>query len=100
MRCLAFVVDANLRRQGLFIWADNDPFTRDANVLLKHLSQTNELSMGGNYHGAKALTVAPAHDQVGFTARHLVTTGIESLYEGITIASVRGPVQQHRSLIR
>ena len=70
-------------------------FTADANKVLSHLSQTNKLSMGGNYHGAKALTVASAHDGVGFTAKHLVTTGIESLYEGITIASVRGPVQQY-----
>ena len=40
-----------------------------------------------------------ARDKPGFT-NHLVTTGLESLYEGITIASVQGPIKQFKPLIR
>ena len=91
------LVDA---KKGLFVWADNDPFTADANRVLSHLTQTSELAIRGNYVGDKVLSVAPAHDQVGFTAKHLATTGLETLYEGITISTIQGPVKQYRSLIR
>ena len=96
-------------RKGLFIWGDNDPYTADANVLLRYLEQTNELSLSGNFMGDTNLAEAKLDGReslkgvAGFT-NHLVTTGLETLYEGITIAKVRGhpdhPVRQFRPLIR
>jgi hypothetical protein len=86
-------------KKGLFIWADNDPYTADANALLRGLTQTSELSINGNFMGDTVLTEAAAFGDVGFSS-HLVTTGLESLYEGITISSVAGPKAQHRALIR
>ena len=95
--------------KGLFIWGDNDPYTADANALLRHLEQTNELSLSGNFVGDTNLVEAKLDGREslkgvpGFT-NHLVTTGLETLYEGITIAKVRGhpdhPVKQFKPLIR
>jgi hypothetical protein len=89
-------------KKGLFIWADNDPYTADANALLRGLTQTSELSIYGNFMGdtlyRTVLKEAAAYGDVGFSS-HLVTTGLESLYEGITISSVAGPKAQHRALI-
>jgi hypothetical protein len=95
--------------KGLFIWGDNDPYTADANALLRHLEQTNELSLSGNFMGDTNLAEAKLDGREslkgvpGFT-NHLVTTGLETLYEGITIAKVQGhpdhPVKQFKPLIR
>jgi hypothetical protein len=85
-------------KKGLFIWADNDPYTADANLLLRGLTQTSELSINGNFMGDTVLKEAAAFGDVGFSS-HLLTTGLESLYEGITISSVAGPKAQHRAII-
>lgn len=87
-------------RKGLFVWADNDPFTADANRILSHLTQTSELTIRGNFLGDQVLRVAETNSQAGFTGKHLTTTGLETLYEGITISTIQGPTKQYRSLIR
>jgi hypothetical protein len=91
------LVDA---RKGLFVWADNDPFTADANRILSRLTQTSDLTIRGNFLGNQVLKVAGTNGEAGFTGKHLTTTGLETLFEGITISTIQGPVRQYRSLIR
>lgn len=71
--------------KGLYIWGDNTPFHADANDLLGKLFNS---SMEGNYIGRKVLTEAPNEKDRGFHP-HLVTTGLNSLFEGITIAAIK-----------
>jgi hypothetical protein len=67
--------------------------------VLARLEQTNKITLKGNFEGDKLLSEVSSSDEVGFTP-HLVLTGIESIYEGITISAVRGPAIQFRSLMR
>ena len=96
-------------KKGLFLWGDNDPYFADVNAILKALPETSELSLAGNYMGDQVLQeqteVASetggryTDGGVGFR-KHLVCTGLESLYEGITISNVQGPASQRRALIK
>ena len=86
-------------KKGLFLWADNDPYTADANAVLAALPETAGLCIAGNYIGDQQLAEATDHKGVGFT-NHLTTTGLESLYEGITISTMQGERSKYRSLIR
>jgi hypothetical protein len=65
---------------GLFIWGDNDPYFVDANFISNKLFN---LSMSGNVMGDKIVTI-----NNGLKKGHLLTTGLEFLYEGITIATI------------
>ena len=78
---------------GVYVWGDNDPYYADANQVAKRLVGA---TMTGNLPGAQVVglrrtgTTSP-----GLLQDHLVTTGIEQLYEGITIATVTpGPYMQ------
>ena len=60
---------------------DNDPYYADANAVgLACIGVT----MSGNDHGDKTRSLSS-----GLTADHAVTTAIENLYEGITIAVIQ-----------
>jgi len=66
---------------GLAIWADNTPFVKSANLILQDLFQT---TMEGNTPGRKVLTLGDSTKN-GFFGKHLLTSGIENLFEGNTI---------------
>jgi hypothetical protein len=88
-------------KKGLFLWGDNDPYNADANRILAALPATSGLTLTGNYYGDKVLEEAPSAEKAGQGFRqHLVCTGLESMYEGITIAAVRGPAEQRTALIK
>jgi hypothetical protein len=71
--------------RGLYIWGDNDPYNVEANALATKIFGT---TMGGNLPGGQV--VGPRRQAgPGFIQDHLLTTGIENLYEGITIATVQ-----------
>eukprot|EP00035_Acanthoeca_spectabilis_P010594 m.187573 g.187573 ORF g.187573 m.187573 type:complete len:417 (-) comp15071_c0_seq8:220-1470(-) len=71
--------------RGLYIWGDNHPFYVDANALSSRLFG---VKMSGNERGCKKVQERPAtSDGPGF-CQHLITTGIESLYEGNTVATI------------
>lgn len=85
------------KKKGIFVWADNDPFVEDANAILKRLPFLNtSVTINGNYAGGNVLNrhSDPANittaSQSGFKP-HLITTGLESLYEGVTISDIRDP---------
>jgi hypothetical protein len=67
---------------GLFIWAENDPFTYHANLILDKLIQ---LKVSGSTPGTKTLTLGDAKTP-GHFGGHLITTGLQHLYEGDSIS--------------
>jgi hypothetical protein len=87
-------------RKGLFVWADNDPFTVAANQVLAAIPETSSLKLKGNYIGDKVLCEASDTGSGSGFSKHLVTTGLEKLYEGITVASVKGMQAVHVPIIR
>lgn len=69
---------------GLYIWGDNDPWYADANLLgSKFIGAT----MSGNVPGQQKVGKTLFNGKAGFVA-HSVFTGIGSLYEGVTIATL------------
>jgi len=68
---------------GVYIWGDNDPFYADANALGQQLVG---LSMFGDKCGmGKVLQVTASGTGV---RQHEITTGIENMFEGVTVATV------------
>ena len=74
---------------GVYIWGDNQPFYADANVLGEALVGAK---MQGDLRGDRVVDLLTRDDKtdtaIGLRRDHLITTGIEQLYEGITIATV------------
>ena len=73
------------RGRGLYIWGDNDPYYSDANALSQKIFGT---TMSGNLPGNQVVGPQQHGAGPGFIQDHLLTTGIEHLYEGITIATL------------
>lgn len=73
---------------GVYIWGDNDPYYVDANRLASAL--VPGLRMEGDLAGNQTVGIADGKSaKVGLRAGHLITTGLEHLYEGVTIATVQ-----------
>ncbi len=70
---------------GVYIWGDNEPYYSDANVVGKALLG---VEMHGNVSGGQPVRVQKAKDMAGVRPGHLLSTGIESVYEGVTIATI------------
>lgn len=75
-----------LSGRGLYIWGDNDPYYADANFVAEALFDT---SMSGNLPGGQPVGISEGEGKPGILANHLLSTGLESVYEGITIATLR-----------
>lgn len=71
---------------GVYIWGDNDPYYADANYLAEALFDTKML---GNLPGDHPVTLQEHADKRGLLPNHLLTTGLEHIYEGITIATIQ-----------
>lgn len=74
--------------RGLYIWGDNEPYYADANALATALFGTQML---GNLQGEQTVGLHREKDgqKVGLRRRHLLSTGLEHLYEGTTIATLQ-----------
>eukprot|EP01113_Clastostelium_recurvatum_P038412 TRINITY_DN5751_c0_g1_i2.p1 TRINITY_DN5751_c0_g1~~TRINITY_DN5751_c0_g1_i2.p1 ORF type:complete len:596 (+),score=205.17 TRINITY_DN5751_c0_g1_i2:57-1790(+) len=70
------------RGGGLFIWGDNSPLFVEANLVLRDLLGTH---LEGDTPGGKELKVGESSLVPGQFGRHLITSGIVNLHEGITI---------------
>lgn len=72
---------------GVYIWGDNDPYYADANAVADTLFGG---SMSGNLPGQHVVGLASADssNKGKLTRGHDITTGLEHLYEGITIATL------------
>lgn len=71
--------------KGLYLWADNDPYYADINKIAKELFQAE---MNGNYYGDHVIKLKDGSIPTGIIPNHLLSTGIENIYEGITISNV------------
>ncbi len=71
---------------GVYIWGDNDPYYADVNYLAEALFGGEML---GNYHGANVVGLKDKTNKSGLAKSHLITTGLQFVYEGITIASIQ-----------
>jgi uncharacterized protein YegL len=72
--------------RGVYIWGDNWPFYADANQVAGALFKGR---LGGFTTGDKVVHIKNAGDRSGMVPTHLITTGLENLYEGITISTVK-----------
>lgn len=70
---------------GVYIWGDNDPYYADANALADYLFNGG---MTGNTWGDQTVGLQEDQSKVGLRRSHLITTGLENVYEGITIATI------------
>lgn len=82
--------------KGVYLWGDNDPYHADANFLAKKLIG---VSMSGGYMGAKNVTFKTDSSISGMQKDHLITTGLEYVYEGITISQIYDPQKKMKPLI-
>jgi hypothetical protein len=81
--------------RGLYLWGDNDPYHQEADVLAMALFGT---TMQGYLMGDQVVGIQNMEGNVGFVASHPITTGLQHLYEGITIATI-GPSPVLKPLI-
>jgi hypothetical protein len=82
--------------RGVYIWGDNDPYHADANFLAQKLIG---VSMSGGYMGNQNVTFKSESTTSGMQADHLITTGLEYVFEGITIAQIHDPNQAMTPLV-
>ncbi len=80
---------------GVYIWGDNEPYYADANVVGRALLGAEML---GNVMGDRVVGLQQKSRGPGIIPDHLLSTGLEHIYEGITIATVQ-PNQNLQPLI-
>jgi len=71
---------------GVYIWGDNEPYYADANFVAHGLLDAEML---GNVPGAQVVNLETKTGGPGVMPNHLITTGLEHLFEGITIATIQ-----------
>lgn len=71
--------------KGVYIWGDNQPYYADANKVAQELIG---VTMNGNVMGDQTVNISRDSAQAGIRPDHLLSTGIEYIYEGITIATL------------
>jgi len=72
--------------KGVYIWGDNEPYYADANAVSRYLF---DVEMLGNLPGNEVVGLNNKGKKVGLTPKHLITTGLEYVFEGITIATIQ-----------
>jgi hypothetical protein len=72
---------------GLYLWGDNAPYTGDANYIARALF---DVHMDDKVFktATKVVTLQKKRGEPGFVPNHLITTGLEFLYEGHTIPAL------------
>lgn len=71
---------------GVYIWGDNDPCNADADKLASMLVDAR---VSGDIPGDKTVGLSTGAGKPGVVKDHLLSTGVETVYEGVTIATVR-----------
>lgn len=71
--------------RGLYIWGDNEPYYADANYVAGALFGGR---LAGNTPGDHVVT-RNSSGRSGMVPNHIICTGLEMLYEGITVATVQ-----------
>ncbi len=70
---------------GIYLWGDNDPCIADVNFVSQRILDTK---MTGDLPGDQMVGLKEKGDTTGLLANHLMSTGIETMYEGVTIATI------------
>ncbi len=70
---------------GVYIWGDNEPYYADANFVAQGLLG---VTMSGNVPGAQVVGLQAQPNKHGLLPKHLLSTGIEHIFEGVTIATI------------
>lgn len=81
---------------GVYVWGDNEPYYADANAVGQALVG---VTMKGDLMGDQTVGLQQEKGKAGVLRRHLLTTGLEYIYEGITIATIQDPHQVLTPLI-
>jgi len=76
------LLEAHRSGSGLFIFADNQPYTYQANLILPEIAGC---IVTGNDMGDQTLIFGDPKEPGRFDPNHLVFSGVNSLYEGVTI---------------
>lgn len=71
--------------KGVYIWGDNQPFYADANFIAEQLIGAR---MDGDVPGNHTVGILQDKSPSGIMPNHLITTGLQNIYEGITIATI------------
>lgn len=70
---------------GVYLWGDNDPCNADADSLATMLLDAR---VKGNLYGDQVVGRSLEKGSPGIVVNHLLSTGVENVYEGITVATV------------
>jgi hypothetical protein len=73
---------------GVYIWGDNPPYVGDANLVARALLDGAYLTPDAYVQGEKVVGMQEAPGKPGLRPNHLITTGLEHLYEGHTIPTI------------
>lgn len=71
---------------GVYLWGDNDPCNADADSLASMLIDAR---VKGNLYGDQVVGRSEGAGKAGVAREHLLSTGVENIYEGITVATVK-----------
>jgi len=71
---------------GVYIFGDNDPYNADADPLANLLVGSG---LAGDDMGNEVVGLKKNSDKSGLVPDHLITTGLENVFEGITISTVK-----------
>jgi hypothetical protein len=72
--------------RGVYLWGDNDPCNADADALAKMLVDAR---VTGDLPGDRTVRISSGAGKAGMVKDHLLSTGVETVYEGITVATVK-----------
>jgi hypothetical protein len=84
---------------GLYLWGDNPPYSGDANFIADALFGV-KMTDNSYDEGQQVVNLQKAPDQPGLLRDHLLTTGLEWLYEGHTVATLPQLPKAWHPLIR
>ncbi|RYM35085.1 hypothetical protein ERX46_06835 [Brumimicrobium glaciale] len=71
--------------KGVYLWGDNQPYYADANFIADQLINAK---MDGDIPGDKTVGILQNGSKSGIMPNHLITTGLQNIYEGGTIATI------------
>jgi hypothetical protein len=71
---------------GVYLWGDNDPCNADADKLASLLIDAR---VQGDLPGDQTVGISQGAGRPGVVKNHLLGTGVEHIYEGVTVATVK-----------
>jgi hypothetical protein len=74
--------------RSVYIWGDNSPYFVEANNLFNRMLPGMSVRLEGDDPGGKVQKARSSATSSGFEAKHMIFTGIASLFEGITVSRV------------